>query len=154
MVFADDLTIAGVLDWEAAMVCVASPELDLGWWLFSSRFAIEAVGLEAPEGFPSRDETIARYEELTGHRPRHLEFYEIFAAVRASALMVRAAHLMSEAGFLPPDNAMALNNPATQTLAAKLGQPDLYGDAITFAGNRGGKSSLTSVASRDAGGSR
>ena len=134
MLFADDMSIAGVLDWE--MVCLASPEMDLGWWLFLLRHHTEGIGAPAPAGFPSRAETIARYEALSGHEARHVDFYEAFAGVRLAILMHRAGRLMIDAGLLPPDAPMKLNNPATQLLARLVELPAPDGTAQSFIGNR------------------
>jgi aminoglycoside phosphotransferase (APT) family kinase protein len=134
MMFADDLSVAGVLDWE--MVAIASPELELGWWLFMLRHHTEGIGAPLPPGFPSREHVIARYEELSGHAVRHIDFYEAFAALRLSILMHRAGNLMIGAGLLPPDAPMKLNNPASQLLAKLTGLPAPEGATQSFIGNR------------------
>ena len=134
MLFADDLSIAGVLDWE--MVTLASPEMELGWWLFLLRHHTEGIGAPLPPGFPDRDAVVARYEELSGHRVRHLDFYEAFAGLRLSILMHRAGNLMIGAGLLPPDAPMKLSNPATQLLAKLADLPAPEGATQSFIGNR------------------
>jgi aminoglycoside phosphotransferase (APT) family kinase protein len=95
------------------------------------------VGAPLPEGFPSREAFVARYEELTGATVADLHFWEVFAAVRLSALMHRAGNLMIGAGLLPPDAPMKLNNPASQLLAKLLGLPAPEGAAQSFIGTRG-----------------
>jgi aminoglycoside phosphotransferase (APT) family kinase protein len=134
LIFADDLSAAAVLDWE--MVCVASRELELGWWLFLIRHHTEGIGLPLPEGIPDAAESLARYEQLSGHQVRDIEYYEIFAGTRLSIIMARAAHMMIEAGLLPPEATMALNNPASQLLAKLLGLPSPSGETVSFIGNR------------------
>ena len=134
MIFPDDLSVAAVLDWE--MVSLASPELDLGWWLFLFRHHTEGIGMSPPPGFPSRERVIGRYEELSGHRVRHIDFYETFAALRLSVLMHRAGNLMIGAGLLPADAPMKLSNPASQLLAKLLGLPAPTGTVQSYIGNR------------------
>jgi aminoglycoside phosphotransferase (APT) family kinase protein len=134
MLFADDMSIAGVLDWE--MVSLGSPELELGWWLFLLRHHTEGIGAPLPPGFPTREATISRYEELTGHQVKHIDFYEAFAGLRLSILMHRAGNMMIAAGLLPPDAPMKLNNPASQLLAKLVGLPAPEGSAQSFIGNR------------------
>jgi aminoglycoside phosphotransferase (APT) family kinase protein len=134
MLFGDAGEVCGVLDWE--MVCLASPEMDLGWWLFLLRHHTEGIGAPMPAGFPTREQTIARYEELTGHPVRHIDFYEVFAGLRLAILMHRAGNLMIEAGLLPADAPMRLSNPASQLLAKLTGQPAPDGAAQSFIGNR------------------
>ncbi|MDT7655768.1 MAG: hypothetical protein QOF38_483 [Pseudonocardiales bacterium] len=126
--------MAAVLDWE--MVALASRELELGWWLFLIRHHTEGIGLPLPEGIPDAAESIARYEQITGHQVRDIDYYEIFAGTRLAIIMVRAAHMMITAGLLPPDATMAVNNPASQLVAKLLGLPAPTGEAISFIGNR------------------
>ena len=128
------LAVQAVLDWE--MATIASPEMDLGWFVFFVRYYSEGIGAPIPEGLQSRGELIARYEEITGRAVKHIDFYEAFAALRLSVLMVRAGRLMIAAGALPPDNPMPFSNPASQLLAKLLGLPAPAGEAASFVGNR------------------
>jgi aminoglycoside phosphotransferase (APT) family kinase protein len=133
IIFADDLSVAAVLDWE--MAALASPELDLAWWLFLNRYHTDGCGLPRPAGLPSEEETVRRYEELTGRRVQNLHFYLVFAGVRMASLLVRVAQLMIAEGILPPDSAMAINNPSSQMLAQLLDLPAPdTGQTTTFAG--------------------
>jgi aminoglycoside phosphotransferase (APT) family kinase protein len=134
MLFAEDGSVAGVLDWE--MVSLASPELELGWWLFLLRHHTEGIGAPLPPGFPDREATIARYEQLTGHSVEHIDFYEAFAGLRLAILMHRAGNMMIAAGLLPPDAPMKLNNPASQLLAKLADLPAPQGVSQSFIGNR------------------
>jgi aminoglycoside phosphotransferase (APT) family kinase protein len=134
ILFADDLSVAAALDWE--MAALGSPELDLGWWTFLIRNHTDAIGAPLPAGFPDRQATIARYEELTGHTVEHLEFYEAFAGLRLAIIMHRAGNLMIGAGLLPPGAPMKLNNPCSQLLAGLLGLPAPDGSVQSFVGNR------------------
>ncbi len=133
-IYDDDLRIAGVLDWERASI--ANPEQDLGWWLFSARHHTAGIGVPEPAGFPDPATLVARYEQLSGHECRNIEFYEVLAGVQASNMMMRAAHMLTLAGFLPADNSMALNNPASVLLAELIGAAPLAGQATSFIGNR------------------
>jgi aminoglycoside phosphotransferase (APT) family kinase protein len=134
LLITDEFTVAGILDWE--MVCLGSPEQDLGWWLLLQRHHTEGIGLPLPEGFPDRETIIARYTELTGHQVQHADFYETFAALKLSILMHRAGNLMISLGLLPPDAPMKFNNPASQMLATFIGAPAPTGAAQSFIGNR------------------
>ncbi|WP_182379447.1 phosphotransferase family protein [Nocardioides sp. WS12] len=132
--FGDDLAVNAVLDWE--MVGLGQPEADVAWWLFILRHHTEGIGFPVPEGFPSRDEVVAIYEKAAGRALEHLDFYEVWAAVRLAVIMHRAGNLMIELGLLPPDAPMKFNNPASQLLAALIGAPAPGGDAQSFIGNR------------------
>jgi aminoglycoside phosphotransferase (APT) family kinase protein len=108
-----------VLDWE--MVTCGSPEKDLGWAVFLDRHHSE--GLDAPrlEGFPSYDECMAYYEGLSGHRVRHLHYYQVFAGMRFSAVMMRIAQQLLHYGLMTKEQsrAMEIENTVTR-LTAKL----------------------------------
>jgi aminoglycoside phosphotransferase (APT) family kinase protein len=135
IIFADDLTAAGVIDWEA--VVLASREQDLGWWLFNIRHHTQGVGLPLPDGVPDRDQTIEHYQRVTGHQVRNIDYYEALAGTRLAIFMVRAAHMMIAAGLMPPDSPMAQSNPASQLVAKLLGLPAPIGATTTFIGHRG-----------------
>lgn len=134
MVFGNDLTVTGVLDWE--MVGLGPREIDLGWWLFLQRHHTEGIGAALPKGLLSAADTVACYEQLSGHKVEHIDYYEIFAGVRVATLTARVAHLMIAAGQVPADSTMALNNPASQLLAKRLGLAPPEGESTSFMGNR------------------
>ena len=80
MIF-DDFTCVAVLDWE--MTCLGQPEMDLGWWLYFDRQFTEGIALpRRAGGFPSREATIDRYQELARAGPRDIRYYEVFAGFR------------------------------------------------------------------------
>ncbi len=113
MIFKDGRCMA-VLDWE--MVTLGDPIQDLAWWLFLDRHHSEGIGMPRLEGFPSRAETVARYEQLTGRRADSLHYYEIFAGFRFAVIMMRVAQMMVEYEVLPPDSDLETNNIVTQLL--------------------------------------
>jgi aminoglycoside phosphotransferase (APT) family kinase protein len=117
MIFRDGRCVA-VLDWEMAVV--GDPEQDLAWWLYFDRHHSEGCDAERLAGLPTREETVRRYEELTGRPVRHLEYYEIFAAFRFAAIMIRVAQQLVARGILPPDSDFETNNTATRLLARML----------------------------------
>jgi aminoglycoside phosphotransferase (APT) family kinase protein len=121
MIFGDDLHPVAVLDWE--MMSINDSEMDLGWWLFLDRHFSTGMGVENPPGFPKREETIARWEELTDQPADHLEFWEVYGGFRFAVVMIRVVHLMIEDGVMPPDTDYGRNNIVTQVLAEMLGLP-------------------------------
>jgi aminoglycoside phosphotransferase (APT) family kinase protein len=128
MIFGAERQVLAVLDWE--MATRASPEQDLGWWLFMHRHHTEGFGLPHPDGFPSRDAVVRRYAELSGRKVRNLDFYEAFAALRGATIMVRLASMMIDAGLLPPEADMAENNGSSRILADLCGLPAPAGEGI------------------------
>jgi aminoglycoside phosphotransferase (APT) family kinase protein len=125
-----DLGVEAVLDWE--MATIASPEMELGWLILLVRYYSEGIGLPIPEGLPTGAELVAAWEEATGRTARHVAYYEAFAALRMSILMVRAGNMLIEAGAFPPDHPMPISNPASQILATLLNLPAPQGDSISY----------------------
>ena len=85
-----DFEPVAVLDWE--MATLGPCELDLGWLIFMHRFFQDVVAQFSLPGLPDflrRDDVARRYEALTGHAPRDLDFYTMYAAVRHGIIMSR-----------------------------------------------------------------
>lgn len=114
---------AAVLDWE--MVTLGSPEMDLGWSIFLDRHHSEALGVPRLEGFPSFADSVARYEQLSGHRVRNLEYYQVFAGFRFAVIMTRIAHQMVTYGVMDEagGRAFEVDNTVTRLLAKILDLP-------------------------------
>jgi aminoglycoside phosphotransferase (APT) family kinase protein len=118
MIFDEAMQCVGVLDWE--MAALGSPELDFAWFLFLDRHHHEGLGVERLEGFPSREASVARWQELTGFEAKHLFYYEVFAALRFGIIIARIAQQMIHYGVLPEDSTFETENPVAQLLAMLL----------------------------------
>ncbi len=116
-----DFEPAAVLDWE--MATLGQPELDLGWWLYFDRQFSEGLSVPRPAGFPSHEETVARYTELIGRPLRDLHYYQVFSGFRFAVILCRLTDLLVGSGQLPDDTDMGTNNLATQFTATLLGLP-------------------------------
>ena len=85
-----DFTPVAVLDWE--MAGLAPREMDLAWMVFLHRFFEDlAAQLELP-GMPDflrLADVATTYERASGHTPRHLEFFVMYAALRHGIVMSR-----------------------------------------------------------------
>lgn len=114
---------AAVLDWE--MVTLGSPEMDLAWSIFLDRHHSEGIGVARLEGFPGYEETVARYEALSGHRVRHLHYYQVLAGYRFAVIMCRIAQQMVTYGAMDEagGRAFELDNTVTRLLARILELP-------------------------------
>ncbi|RXS88244.1 phosphotransferase family protein [Streptomyces sp. TM32] len=106
----DGFEPAAVLDWE--MAALGPRELDLGWMVYLHRFfqdLAEAGGQRGLPGLLCRDRVESRYAELTGHRPRNMEFHTLYAALRHAIVMLRVAYRRIHFGEAPaPADADAL----------------------------------------------
>lgn len=102
-------------DFEAAHV--APPEVDLGWWLMFDRWAHETSGVtERAPGDPTREQQKALYEQLTGRTVGDTAWFEVFAAARYAAIVVRVMNRWADRGDLPADHTIWIDNPVTPLL--------------------------------------
>lgn len=115
VIWRDD-AVACVTDFEAASI--APPLVDLGWWLMFDRTM--HVGDERLAGDLSRDEQRALYEQHVGHPVGDTTWYEVFAAARYCAIVVRVMNRMVARGDLPADQTIWIDNPVVPVLAALL----------------------------------
>src|SRR5258706_1696463 len=101
------VTPVAVLDWE--MAALGAPEVDLAWMVYMHEFfrALgEAAGIanQIPD-FLHRDRVTQTYEELSGRRVRHLDYYEVFAALRYAIVSIRTTGRGIALGQMaPPEN--------------------------------------------------
>jgi aminoglycoside phosphotransferase (APT) family kinase protein len=89
----DGFEPAAVLDWE--MAALAPREVDLGWTIYLHRFFQDLTTASGQHGLPGllrRDRVEARYARLTGHTPRDMDFYLLYAALRQAIVMLRVAY--------------------------------------------------------------
>ena len=113
IIFRDDRA-ACLTDFEAASIAPA--EVDLGWWLMFDRWCHESYGAPRRDGEISRDAQRALYEEVAGRSVGDTTWYEVFAAARYTAIVVRVMNRLVLRGVMPPDQTVWLENPATVCL--------------------------------------
>lgn len=92
MMFSDDQQVVAMFDWETATL--GPPGIDLGWWLMFEDFLSEAQGVAKLAGVPGRAEIIKRYEQLSGRRIPHIDYYELLACVVMSVINSRLGDLL------------------------------------------------------------
>ncbi|MEU5901018.1 MULTISPECIES: phosphotransferase family protein [Streptomyces] len=99
----DGFEPAAVLDWE--MAAFAPREVDLGWTVYLHRFFQDLTVSFGQRGLPDfqrRDRVEAAYARLTGHTPRDMDFYTLYAALRHAIVMLRVAYRQVHFGEAPP----------------------------------------------------
>jgi aminoglycoside phosphotransferase (APT) family kinase protein len=121
MIF-DGFACRAVLDWE--MAWLGDPVSDLCRWLWSDRFFSEGIGGSRLPGFPSRDQTIARWEDLVGRPARSLAVYDVFAGLRTCVIGLRIGNLTAAAADAIPDPDTLTNTAATRLLTRVLTEAD------------------------------
>jgi aminoglycoside phosphotransferase (APT) family kinase protein len=121
MIVGDDGCVAAAIDWEVATVGPAG--IDLGHWLFFDAFATTAAGVDRLPGWPDRQATIDRYEQLSGRTIEDLEFYELLEEFFIATTLIRQADMRVTKGLAPPDTRMGHDNAVTQMIARRLDLP-------------------------------
>jgi len=116
-IFRDYDSIA-VIDWE--MVFVGDPVADLAWFITMDRVFTQGIGLERLAGFPDKAASIARWEQNLGRSADHYAYYEIFAAWRFAAVMVRVFLQMKHYELVPEEAPVDVENLSTPVLQALL----------------------------------
>jgi aminoglycoside phosphotransferase (APT) family kinase protein len=96
-----DFGVAAVLDWE--MAAIGDPLADLGWWLFADDALTRGHRGTRLSGFPSADESARRWSAATGRSADALPYYEMFAGLRFTVIMLRMGKLLVDMGFVPPE---------------------------------------------------
>jgi aminoglycoside phosphotransferase (APT) family kinase protein len=87
VLFRPDHRAMAALDWEVAHL--GDPEFDLAW-MFMTDWVSSPLADRAPApGTPSREETIERYERLTGHRVANMRFNDVSAALLLAVALIR-----------------------------------------------------------------
>ena len=72
-------------------------------------------------GWPDRDATIARYEEISGRRVQNLDLFEMIDELFMATTLIRQADTRVAKGLAPPGTRMGHDNTVTQMLARRLG---------------------------------
>jgi aminoglycoside phosphotransferase (APT) family kinase protein len=121
LMFSEEHCVVAALDWELASIGPAA--LDIGWWLAMDEFQTRAHGVDPVRGYATRDETIARYQVLTGRTLEDLIWFEVHCAFVLTVTVIRMADIGVAAQRLSPDNRMGRGNLTAQMLARWLDLP-------------------------------
>jgi aminoglycoside phosphotransferase (APT) family kinase protein len=113
-----DFEVVAVLDWE--MSGIGDPLFDLGWWLFADETLTTGSGCTRLAGFPSRDETARHWSARTGRSAEALPWFELYAGLRFTVIMLRMGDLLADLGFVPPG--FGRDNLVSQALEARLAE--------------------------------
>lgn len=101
-------------------VAIAPAEVDLGWWLMFHRTCHEVLGVELLPGEPSIEEQGEIYAGFAGREPVNLPYFELLAAARYAAIVVRVMNRTVERGLLPADHVVWRENPPANLLEPLL----------------------------------
>jgi aminoglycoside phosphotransferase (APT) family kinase protein len=96
IIFADDLSVAAMLDWEGASL--GPPEIDVAWWVMFDEYLCEANGLQRLPGVPDRLATYRRYEAIGGSELSNIGYYDVLAGLQFALINSRLADLLIRTG--------------------------------------------------------
>jgi aminoglycoside phosphotransferase (APT) family kinase protein len=98
MLFAPDLSVAAMLDFEIA--ALGPPEIDLGWWLAVEELISSAQRIERLPGIPSLESTVEAYGRMLGRPARNMPYYRVLGALGFALSTVRVADRLVATGKL------------------------------------------------------
>lgn len=101
ILYGPQFEVAAVLDWEIAYI--GDHEADLAWMLFVDWACSEYEGVPRLDGTPTREETVDRYEQLSGRTVRNLRYNEVLAAVELGIPISRLETRLRNEGLLTGD---------------------------------------------------
>ncbi len=107
-----------LLDWEMARI--GDPQQDLAWFLALDRCFSEGLGVQPLAGLGGREESIAAWERTTGLRADRIEYYEVLALYKFTAIMARVITQLKHYEVFPQESDMDVHNLASITLERTL----------------------------------
>jgi putative sterol carrier protein len=113
--------VIGVFDWEMAFL--GDPELDLTWFFMLDWTHSGGAGTPRLEGTPEKEESIRRYEELTGWKVKNLFYNDVLAALKFGVILYKIYSNFKKIGIMPMESDAEHNNICTQAIASLLGLP-------------------------------
>ena len=84
------------------------------------RMSYDDMGVSRLPGFPTREEMVAWWEELTGFEAGDIHYWEVFGTMRFAAIMIKLGDRVIRAGLAPPDATMSTDNGVIDALARLL----------------------------------
>jgi aminoglycoside phosphotransferase (APT) family kinase protein/putative sterol carrier protein len=127
-IFGPDGEVRGLLDWDMAIL--SDPVSDLSFFLTLDRLLSVGTGVPRLPGFPDEEETVGRYEEMTGRKVENFFYNQVFAALRAGVVILRVQKNLERMGVELPGEDPILDNMCTRLVAELLELPAPGGRAI------------------------
>jgi aminoglycoside phosphotransferase (APT) family kinase protein len=128
IIYASDLSVAALIDWE--MAAIGPADSDLGWWIMMDDFGRRGAEGSLLDGLPSENETVLEYTRASGRSPCDLEHFRLLAAIRLAITLIPIGDSLVARGIIPPDSEFARENVPNQMIAQSLGitEPELCPD--------------------------
>ena len=71
------------------MAVLGNPVQDLAWFNYMDATFAEGLGMPRLPGLPSYEDSIARWEQASGFRADHYDYYQVFAGMRYGLILSR-----------------------------------------------------------------
>jgi aminoglycoside phosphotransferase (APT) family kinase protein len=128
IIFADDLSVASVIDWEIATV--GPREADIGWWLMMDDFAERGAYGHTLDGMPTREDAVEQYCAVSAATVGDLRYFTLLASVRLAITLLPVASSLTRRGIIATGSRFAHDNVPTQMIARHLDrvEPELSPD--------------------------
>lgn len=130
-IFGADGDLLGLLDWDISHI--GDPESDLAFIIVTDYLLCEGIGVPRLEGFPNKEDTIRRYEKVTGRKVNNYFYNEVRAACVMGLHVVKVQRNLKQLGVSLPGDDPDRDNFCTQYLAKLLDlpSPGIAGREIT-----------------------
>jgi aminoglycoside phosphotransferase (APT) family kinase protein/putative sterol carrier protein len=120
-IFGPEGDLRGLLDWDMAIL--SDPVSDLAFLLTLDHLLSAGAGVPRLPGFPDEEETVGRYEEMTGRKVENFFYNLVFAALRAGIVILRVQKNLQRMGVDLPGEDPILDNMCTRRVAELLELP-------------------------------
>ena len=118
IMYKPDGEVSGVLDWE--MVALGDPCQDLAWGIAIDDCNSDGINIAKLQGIPTRDETVKKWEELSGFHAENFNYYYIFSIFKFAVIMIRVVKKLEYYEIMPPGLNAHIDNHASQMLTKVL----------------------------------
>jgi aminoglycoside phosphotransferase (APT) family kinase protein len=93
VLYSHDLTPVAALDWEIAYL--GDPAADVAWLLMTDWVSSPLPDRRPAPGTPGREETIERYERVSGHPLRNMRFSDLTAPLLLAVALIRLSERLA-----------------------------------------------------------
>lgn len=121
--------VRGLLDWDMAIL--SDPVSDLAFFLTLDHLLGVGTGVPRLPGFPDEEETVRRYEEMTGRKVDNFFYNQVFAALRTGVVVLRVQKNLQRRGIELPGENPILDNMCTRRVAELLELPAPGGGIVS-----------------------
>jgi aminoglycoside phosphotransferase (APT) family kinase protein len=130
IIFADDLSVAALIDWE--MASIGPAESDVGWWMMMDDFSRRGAEGSVLQGMPTEEEMLLLYTRASGRSLSNLDHFKLMAAIRLAITLIPISDSLTARNIISGDSEFARENVPNQMIAQLVGvtEPQLCPDYL------------------------